>query len=503
MTAFPLPVWLRRRACALLLAGGALHGVLLGGAAAAERSDVQVTVQATPDCPVPPFGGELPARMSEIRVLLDNLTPLADACDARADYHAWRGSLLLISGLVGQAAISLEKALMLNPQLAGAQLDYAQALAQSGQSRAARDLTAQVARRTDVPPELLGWLRAIPPVSAQAPQPPAQGGWRWVGLAQGGAGYESNLRGSTYTTALTLQLPGGPVEVALDDAERPVRSAASRGVMALEGEAGVGPGRLRLGMVAYGRLGLGNAADEAAARQSSLRAQAAFSRPWPGGWVHAQFATLGARYPAAGAYREHQYSLTVEPDLLNGLGRPGWPVLCGVSFGTSAVVQRFEQSPVMNARYGLVRTEAVCRGQSAYAGEDVRQTRLALSWGRDSPDDPTRPGGAKARYEALMRHEQALSLPQHVMPRGGNPLRLDVWARASGSRDTLDFSPLLGVGRVTTRRVDWGVGAWWPLGPGWSIGLEAEAMRQNSNNPLLRAKGVATYLNLRWAGPLG
>ena len=62
----------------------------------------------------------------------------ADPCDEQATCQAQRGAQLLAQGRVEEAAIALEKALLLDPNLPGAQLDYAQALAQIGLKGSAR-----------------------------------------------------------------------------------------------------------------------------------------------------------------------------------------------------------------------------------------------------------------------------------------------------------------------------------------------------------------------------
>ena len=56
----------------------------------------------------------------------------ANPCDEQAACQAQKGAQLLAQGRVEEAAVALEKALLLDPNLPGAQLDYAQALALIG-----------------------------------------------------------------------------------------------------------------------------------------------------------------------------------------------------------------------------------------------------------------------------------------------------------------------------------------------------------------------------------
>ena len=55
---------------------------------------------------------------------LERLAQLAEACDASAFFHAHWGAVFLAQGQSEAAAVALEKALLLNPDLPGAQLDY-------------------------------------------------------------------------------------------------------------------------------------------------------------------------------------------------------------------------------------------------------------------------------------------------------------------------------------------------------------------------------------------
>jgi predicted Zn-dependent protease len=68
----------------------------------------------------------------------------ADPCDEQAICQAQKGAQLLAQGRVEEAAIGLEKALLLDPNLPGAQLDYAQALAQIGLKGSASAMLADV-----------------------------------------------------------------------------------------------------------------------------------------------------------------------------------------------------------------------------------------------------------------------------------------------------------------------------------------------------------------------
>jgi hypothetical protein len=113
------------------------------------------------------------------------------------------------SGWLQEAATALEKSLLLAPDQAGVQLDYAQALAQLGQKNSARQLVATVAARPDIKPDLRQWL--------QTGLKPDDNSWTWSAMVQNSLGHDSNLTSATYTDTLTLYLPGGTVQVSLAD----------------------------------------------------------------------------------------------------------------------------------------------------------------------------------------------------------------------------------------------------------------------------------------------
>jgi predicted Zn-dependent protease len=78
----------------------------------------------------------------------------SDPCDEKATCQAQKGAQLLAQGRVEEAAVALEKALLLDPNLPGVQLDYAQALALIGLKGSARAMLADVLQRPDIQPNL-------------------------------------------------------------------------------------------------------------------------------------------------------------------------------------------------------------------------------------------------------------------------------------------------------------------------------------------------------------
>jgi predicted Zn-dependent protease len=91
-------------------------------------------------------GEPLPAP-DKLQALEDTLAPLAAECGRHAGYLAYRGAVLNALGRHAEAALLLEQALLLDPARAGAQIDYAEALAALGDNLSAAAMLRDVAAR--------------------------------------------------------------------------------------------------------------------------------------------------------------------------------------------------------------------------------------------------------------------------------------------------------------------------------------------------------------------
>jgi len=177
---------------------------------------------------------------------LERLSQWAEACDENAFFHAHWGAVLLAQGQTEAAAVALEKALLLNPDLPGAQLDYAQALAQIGLKGSARAMLKEVLQRPDIQPTLKAQLLPAQTASAGA----SALDWQWSSLLQSSYGHESNLNSATYTDTLTLYLSNGPVTLGLSDNVKPMPGNALKSSAALQGSLkGLGSHELSLNVV--------------------------------------------------------------------------------------------------------------------------------------------------------------------------------------------------------------------------------------------------------------
>ena len=394
------------------------------------------------------------------------LAAQAEICDTRADYFAYRGSLLLMAGRLPEAATNLEKALLLDPELPGAQLDFAQALAQLGQKEAARQLVDQVGDRKDIDPSLRQWLTSIQVAEKTD-------AWAWSAMVQSSMGRETNLDSATHTDTLTLYLSNGPVTVSLADTERPVAGKGVKNWVAVQGLHILGQGEVRLAAAYQSRNTPGTTL------ANSAQADAALTYTHPAGPGIAAIRLGGLQYKKENtyAYKESSAQLKYEP---------AWRIKnCPWSLTWGQAWQEHLTTPTMSGNYQYTRIDGSCKNNSGGI------TALHLSQGLDRPQDPSRPGGAKKRTEYGLRHDQALDL-------WGHAAQVSIWARQNISQDRDILSPLLGGTIVQTQRTDIGLGYWWRLHKQWSIGVDLEHTRQESNSELSQLKNKLLYFGIRW-----
>lgn len=137
------------------------------------------------------------------------LRGILNECLESSEYFALLGAAQLNSGRVDEAAESLERALLLDPDNGAAQIDYAQTLYESGQIFSALDLNRQLLANEDLPPNLEPLLRSREANwTAQTRQLELQ-----LDLL---AGYDNNLNGAPTPDQITLTLSGESVILPLN-----------------------------------------------------------------------------------------------------------------------------------------------------------------------------------------------------------------------------------------------------------------------------------------------
>lgn len=138
------------------------------------------------------------------------LRSLQSRCLRDVEYYALLGAAQLNSGRLVLALESLERALLLDPQHGGAQIDYAQALFRRGELFSALAMNQRIIDRDDLPATLRPMLTG------------RQRQWRSLTeqhtvRAEVQAGYDNNLNGAPTPSEITLTLSGEDVLLVLDE----------------------------------------------------------------------------------------------------------------------------------------------------------------------------------------------------------------------------------------------------------------------------------------------
>ncbi len=440
-------------------------------------------------------------------IALSQTTP--DPCDEQATCQAQKGAQLLAQGRVEEAAVALEKALLLDPNLPGAQLDYAQALALIGLKGSARAMLADVLQRPDIQPNLKSKLTGAQNEPSYASQPSLQSEWQWSKLAQAALGHETNLNSATFTDSLTLMLSNGPVTIGLSDSAKPMAGPATKTLFAVQGSTRAGAGLLALGELSVSAslsnktaLQTDSLSGLKPERNQTFEAVAKYSLPMIAGAASGQwqFSAGGTQFWLGGlsAYSDSGINLKFNWDRTFEPGMRGMLILEGQSCKLAPSVgqtrQTFPLSSSLDGVYSFARMELLCKAQNAQAQE----TQVVLGKGMDKAQNPSRPGGDKQRLDLLLRHEHFTPLPWSPFKQVQTG-QLSTWVRYAKSADAQIYSDLLGDLKTTTHRAEWGVGFWVPLDKSWSAGLNLEATSQRSNNTLFNLKNSSVYAGIRWS----
>lgn len=150
-----------------------------------------------------------PEPQANWRELEQQLLSMMDECLNSGEFFALLGAAQLNSGLIAQASESLERALLLDPDNGSAQIDYSQALYESGQLFSALELNRQLLARRDLPANLQSLLL----------------GWQQDWIEQTRqldfqldlfAGHDNNLNGAPTPDEITLTLSGESVILPLN-----------------------------------------------------------------------------------------------------------------------------------------------------------------------------------------------------------------------------------------------------------------------------------------------
>lgn|GEM_PF-2170290 len=478
------------------------------GAAASARALAPLAGLVLAACLTPPAQAQAPAIDAaqlpcDAPALLaqppEQLSEQLPRCEKTPAFLLHLGAQRNRQGRYEQAADHLERALLLAPDTPEALLQYAIALAGSGDTLSALHLLADLRQRPDLPAPLRADItavlasaqaRALAPIWARAPGAEAA---LPVRLSAGlRLGYDNNLQGASRLSGLTLTLPGQSVTLPIEPAQQPragaVRQADLRASLQRQQAGGA-----RWGMQAAVQQRDTPALPSAGSSQAEWQFDYTAAPVWTGGdatknevpgapapatlapWLGAGVAAL--RTPGGTRYQGRSLSLGLE----HAQGA------CATRWAADAQMRTLHSSPVLSSRY----LGASLQWQCTRAPEG-RQWLAVLRAGHDHALDATRPGGDQAQA-GLRLH---LSTPAPALVRPGALWLLD--AEYAYSRDARGYSPLLQDGRLrSTHRLSTRVEWLQPLTPGVQAVVGAEAIVQHSTLALFKMRSQGLWLGLR------
>jgi len=453
------------------------------------------------------------------------------ACQKNLPWLAYMGQAYNQLGRYPEAAEYLERALLLSPDDLPVQLQYALALAGSGDALAAiyllQDLQAQPALpaplRAAVEREVARW--------ATAPATVAQ--WQHRLYLHTRLGHDSNLLGTPNLTSLTLTLPGQSLQLPLDPSYLRTAGAYTRvdtGWVASQGpwqwsasaggrHSGSAPAAALQQLQASGEYAvhghfvnasLGHLQSRSGTRYRTLGLVAGWQ--WDG-------ATLAPPAPPAPPSAATPAPLsTATPAGVTPLA--AWARIgfgnsahaCQTRLGPELQHRQIDSSPVLSGRYTGLLLQRTCQLQDAQntqgtahspgTGQILQAWQISARWGVDHPT--TDAPGATAAVPATQRaggSQQQASVRVAVLGRGlayRHQWLLD--AEAFAQTDATGYSPLLQAGarrtlRRTAVRAEYSLPL--PTAPQWQLAAGAEWQRQSANLALFRQQSHGAYLSLR------
>lgn len=431
---------------------------------------------------------------------LDTLLNRFEQCQTDAEFLARLGFLLNAQGRYAEALDHLERALMLAPDLKGARIDYAVALAGVGDNASALALVQALLSDPTLPDGLAPVLRRqMELLSVSTVSQPAAGKTLMArGTAGFLVGYANNPLGSPNLASLVLTFPGLPIELPLDGSylARPGSYGRADANLAIRYQAG--------GDVLYDFFG-GLQEFRSVLAESSQSQQAEFAVERLAGSnglgngssavaFYQGLSVFGLRTAAGVRYQSQLVTAGVE---LPGLS--GWNLFsaapapnCRSRVGLEVFNRELSSNRLLSGFYAGVSGQWRCYPlQGGY-------WQIGAVVGRDHVKQAARPGGDQTQYAA---RASRLWLNRQWAPAGlewaGNLLLV---AALTGSRDTTGYSPLLDSGRVRqVHQFNLRAELQQPLNPNWHLVWGVDWYQQRANLRLFTFGNVGPYVGLRTA----
>ncbi len=426
----------------------------------------------------PGDAGEPLPSPDKLAVLERELARLAPECGTHAGYLAYRGAVLNALGRPAEAALLLEQALLLDPQRASAQIDYAEALDALGDSTSAAVLLREVLARPDVPAALrprlekrlnaMDVLRRLDALGALATLRDWAGtGWQSAGSVTFKLGSDNNLGSAPAHDTLSLTFPEGGATLFLADRFRPragmaaLTEASGQVIRPLEGGAAI---------QFYGQARLRDSPSVSDTNFRQVLAGGAWSRPLASGVALFSVGASHLVYGGADLYRALRVSVSRDWQMNS----------CRPSLGLEGERRHYPAAPDLEGRF-----LGVSGGLTCSLGAD--RLALVVRTGKDA---------AQAGRAGGDQHQTDVRLVW-THPLGGGRLGADL--SLSHQQDAAGYSPLLENGAIRrSGRASLYLEYAYPVALGWSVLASLENLAQRSNLPLFDINGRAFYVGVRW-----
>lgn len=418
-------------------------------------------------CELPTFDAPLEAQLAR----------LSD-CQRNPLYLAQLGHLLNAKGRYGEALEHLERALMLDPNLPAAQLDYAIALAGTGDLLSASQLIDSILDQPKLPAELRQTLtEAKNQINRQQNQPTLILIPQHVHTLSANLRYgrDSNLLGAPSLSSLALTTAGGTVILPLAESSAPRAGAYLRTDFRLDYTRHQ-PDGSRWELAAGGLERTSAEAPDANTQQTELTLGYSQNPRTP--WA-AYLGTSWMGIDTVGGTRYKSQSVTA------GLQLPTPPGACRARAGLDWQDRDMASNPLLSGYYTGVNTVLSC--PAPWGG----RWQIATKIGQDRPKDPSRPGGK----QTLASLRGVGIWPTTGLGMTGTVL-FDL--EYNITLDTDGYSPLLENDVVRqTRRLTTRLEYQRPLTPSITATVGAEWSGQDANLSLFRVHNWGPYAALR------
>lgn len=422
----------------------------------------------------------------------DDWLAVLGACQNDANFLAGLGDLLNQHGRYQEASEHLERAVMLNSGLKGAQLSYVVALAGIGDTQAAEALLDSLLADPTMPANL---RRALEKQRDLQSTPVLQTRWtlnaRW--------GHDSNLLSAPNLTSLTLTAPdqtGQPLDLDSSYLALPgsyYRTDAQFELRRLE------PNGARWDLTASARNRHSPVDALAGANQFDLAVEHSKPPVVPvngsglASWGH-YISMAGSVLTARSGTRYASLSMAGGVALA---WHQGWAAACRTRLGVDLQGRYYDNSRLLSGRYTGLTGSLSCEPSQG------SQWLLGLKAGRDMADNPDRPGGDQNQFSARAAGFLPLSVLTSIQKTpmawlGLGAITADI--EANFYLDSTGFSPLLESGRTRSmERYSGRIEYQHPVTRSGFIVLGLEATRQKSNISLFQVQSAGPYMTFRTA----